>query len=173
MDQPIHRLYFCPEHIVRTGEFRILIIVYGRCEWEVFTVVTRKKLMIHIRMSLLHVLNKIIIPIKEFIDFIISRKKYYLIPILLLLLLFGAIIIINANFFFDPFRFLLINVGSLENLLRAPPNPQNFGEADNFFPHLRQNINHLFLALLFCLVFLADFKGFFSSLLSFPFTIGV
>tara|TARA_Y100000310_G_C20158301_1_gene567908 strand:+ start:371 stop:523 length:153 start_codon:yes stop_codon:yes gene_type:complete len=41
--------------------------------------------------------------LKEFVIFLISRKKYYLIPILLLLFLFGAIIITGSGSPITPF----------------------------------------------------------------------
>jgi len=41
--------------------------------------------------------------LKEFINFLLKRKKYYLIPILLLLVFFGAVIITGQGSSVTPF----------------------------------------------------------------------
>ena len=45
--------------------------------------------------------------IKEFIDFIKTRKKYWLIPILLILLMFGGLIILSQGSAIAPFIYTI------------------------------------------------------------------
>ena len=41
--------------------------------------------------------------LKEFINFLVSRKKYYLVPILLLLFIFGIIIVTGSGSSLTPY----------------------------------------------------------------------
>jgi hypothetical protein len=45
--------------------------------------------------------------IKQFLKFIIIRKKYWLIPILLVLFLFGGLIILSQGSAFAPFIYTI------------------------------------------------------------------
>ena len=45
--------------------------------------------------------------IKEFLEFLIARKKYWLFPILLLLALFGALIVLSQGSAIAPFIYTI------------------------------------------------------------------
>jgi hypothetical protein len=45
--------------------------------------------------------------IKEFIDFIKTRKKYWLLPILIVLLIFGGLIVLSQGSAVAPFIYAL------------------------------------------------------------------
>tara|TARA_B100000686_G_C16348644_1_gene741702 strand:- start:326 stop:475 length:150 start_codon:yes stop_codon:yes gene_type:complete len=45
--------------------------------------------------------------LKEFLDFILFRKKYWLVPILIVLLLFGALIILSQGSAVAPFIYTI------------------------------------------------------------------
>jgi len=45
--------------------------------------------------------------IKEFLEFLMSRKKYWLLPILLVLILFGGLIILSQGSAVAPFIYTI------------------------------------------------------------------
>ena len=45
--------------------------------------------------------------LKEFIDFLLTRKKYWLLPIIIVLLLFGGLIILSEVTAIAPFIFTI------------------------------------------------------------------
>ena len=45
--------------------------------------------------------------LKEFLDFLLTRKKYWLLPIIIVLLLFGGLIILSQGTAVAPFIYTL------------------------------------------------------------------
>ena len=45
--------------------------------------------------------------IREFIEFLIERKKYWLLPIILILVLFGALIVLSQGTAVAPFMYTI------------------------------------------------------------------
>jgi len=45
--------------------------------------------------------------LKEFIDFLLTRKKYWLLPIIIVLLLFGGLIILSEGTAIAPFIYTI------------------------------------------------------------------